>query len=134
MQPRPANWIRKVTGCSDRSRGAVIAAAPGTVRGVHDDDVDPDDHLVDDELEADEEELSEEAVNGHLLSIRRADGTELVSLSTLASGEPWAVYMQPGGGVQNAYAGPQDSPHVWVNTDELHISRDDDGTYVIVVD
>lgn len=133
MQLRLANHIRKVFGCADRSRGAVTALPPGTVRGVHD-DLDPDDQLVEDELEADEEELTEEAANGHLLSIRRADGTELVSLSTLASGEPWAVYMQPGGGVQNAYAGPQDSPHVWVNTDEHQISRDEDGTYVIVVE
>jgi hypothetical protein len=101
---------------------------------VHDDDVDPDDELVEEELAADEEELSEEDVNGHVLSIRRADGTELVTLSTVTSGEPWAVYMQPGGGVQNAYAGPQDRPHVWVNTDEHQISRDEDGTYVICVD
>jgi hypothetical protein len=114
-------------------RGAVNVQPPGTVRGVHD-DLDSDDQLVEDELEADEEELTEEAANGHLLSIRRADGTELVSFSTLASGEPWAVYMQPGGGVQNAYAGPQDSPHVWVNADEHQISRDEDGTYVIVVE
>ncbi|WP_242453683.1 hypothetical protein [Mycolicibacterium sp. P9-64] len=98
------------------------------------DDVETDEPLVEDELAADEEELSEEEVNGHLLSIRRADGTELVTLSTAASGEPWAVYMQPGGGVQNAYAGPQDNPHVWVNADEHHISRDEDGTYVICVD
>lgn len=89
--------------------------------------------LVSDDL-ADDDELEESDGNGHLLSIRRADGTELVTLSTLASGEQWAVYMQPGGGIQNAYVGAQDSPIVWLNTDEHTVGRHEDGTYVIVVD
>jgi hypothetical protein len=108
------------------------------VPSVHDDDVDPDDELGaligQEELEAAEEEMSAEDFNAHLLEIRRADGTELISFSTVASGEPWTVHMQPGGSVQNAYAGPKDRPHVWVNTDELQISRDESGTYFICVD
>ena len=103
--------------------------APGSLSRVHDDELDPDDELTMDEME-----LSEQEANGHLLSIRRADGTEVVTLSTLASGEPWAVYMQPGGGVQNVYLGAQDSPVVWVDADAHPITRDEDGTYVIQID
>jgi frataxin-like iron-binding protein CyaY len=105
---------------------------------VHDDELDPDDELADltgeHDLSEDEELLSDEDYNGHVLSIRRADGTEVVTLSTLASGQPWAVHMQPGGAIQNAYVGPQDTPHVWVNADAYEISRDEDGTYVIRID
>jgi hypothetical protein len=105
---------------------------------MHDDDLSPDDELAEligeTELDDDEAELSEEDQRGHTLSIRRADGTEVVTVSTLGSGQQWSVYMQPGGGVQNAYIGEQDAPHVWVNTDEHEISRDKDGTYVIGID
>jgi hypothetical protein len=68
------------------------------------------------------------------LSIRRADGTEVVTVSTLGSGQQWAVYMQPGGSVQNAYLGGQSNPHVWVNSDEHAIARDEDGTSAICID
>jgi hypothetical protein len=102
---------------------------------MQDDELSPDYELAEligeTELEDDETELSEEDQRGHTLSIRRADGTEVLTVSTLGSGQQWSVYMQPGGGVQNAYLGEQDAPHVWVNTDEHEISRDKDGTYVI---
>ena len=105
---------------------------------MHDDELDPDDEfaelLGETELEDDEAELSEQDQAGHTLSIRRADGTEVVAVSTLGSGQQWSVYMQPGGGVQNAYLGEQDAPQVWVNTDEHEISREKDGTYVIRID
>lgn len=121
-----------------RLRSSRTDDLPGTLQRVHDDDPSPDDELAEligePELEDDEAELSEQDLHGHTLSIRRADGTELVTVSTLGSGQQWSVYMQPGGGVQNAYLGEQDAPHVWVNTDEHEISRDKDGTYVIRID
>jgi hypothetical protein len=92
------------------------------------------DAIGDDEFALDDAELSELEANAHTLVVRRADGTEIVTLSTLAAGEPWAVFMQPGGAVQNAYTGAQDRPNVWVDTDAHEISRDDDGTYVIEID
>jgi hypothetical protein len=106
---------------------------------VHDDQSDPDQEraalMSDDELADDEVEMSDHDVNAHTLSIRRADGTEVVTVaSALGSGEQWSVYMQPGGGVQNAYLGGQDDPRVWVTTDESSVSRDEDGTYVIYID
>jgi hypothetical protein len=104
-----------------------------------DDQIDPDDDLAelvsDQEITDDDVEMSEHDINAHTLSIRRADGTEVVTVaSALGSGEQWAVYMQPGGGLQNAYLGGQDDPRVWVNTDESSVSRDEDGTYVIYID
>jgi hypothetical protein len=105
---------------------------------VHDEELDPDDELAellgDQELADDEVEMTEQDANGHTLSIRRADGTEVVTVSTLGSGQQWSVYMQPGGGVQNAYLGGQSNPRVWVNSDEHEIARDEDGTYVISID
>jgi hypothetical protein len=105
---------------------------------VNDNAVDPDDELeellADQELDDDDAEMSEQDANGHTLSIRRADGTEVVTVSTLGSGQQWAVYMQPGGGVQNAYLGGQGDPDVWVNSEAHQIARDEDGTYVISID
>lgn len=114
-------------------------ATSRTVLRMHDDEIDPDDDLAeliaDDDLGDDEAEMSEHDVNAHTLSIRRADGTEVVSVvAALGSGPPWSVYMQPGGDIQNAYIGTPDVPLVWVNTDEHSVSRDDDGTYVISID
>lgn len=94
---------------------------------MHDDD-------FDDELTEDETELPETDANAHTLSIRRADGSEIVTVSTLGSGQQWAVYMQPGGKVQNVYLGDPEDPSVWVNADDYDITRDADGTYVVTVD
>jgi hypothetical protein len=119
---------------------AAKRASPLVALGfVHDDQPDPDEELAalisDHELADDEVEMSDHDVNAHTLSIRRSDGTEVVTVaSALGSGEQWSVYMQPGGGLQNAYLGGQDDPRVWVNTDESSVSRDDDGTYVIYID
>ena len=104
-----------------------------------DDQPNPDDDLEelisDQEPAEDETEMSEQDVNAHTLSIRRADGSEVVTVvSAPESGEQWSVYMQPGGVVQNAYLGRQDDPRVWVNTDGASLSRDDDGTYAIYID
>ncbi|MDX6440271.1 MAG: hypothetical protein QOF45_2854, partial [Gaiellaceae bacterium] len=48
---------------------------------MHDDEPDLDtelEELLDDDLAEDDAELSEQELNGHTLSIRRADGEELV--------------------------------------------------------
>lgn len=99
---------------------------------MHDDQPDPDDELAElisaQQLADDETELSEHDINAHTLSIRRADGSEVVTVvSAVGSGQQWSVYMQPGGGLQNAYLGGQDNPRVWVNTHESSVSRDEDG-------
>jgi hypothetical protein len=116
-----------------------MTSAPGKVPRVHDEELIGHDEeftelLEDQELADDEAEMSEQDANGHTLSIRRADGTEVVTVSTLGSGQQWSVYMQPGGGVQNAYLGGQSSPRVWVTSDEHKIARDEDGTYFICID
>lgn len=98
---------------------------------MHDNGLDPDDEY---DLDDDEAKLSEEDFNAHTLEIRRADGTAVVALSALGSGQQWAVYMQPGGKVQNAYLGEPGSPSLWVDTNDGDITRDDDGTYVITID
>ena len=95
-----------------------------------DDQPNPDDDLEesisDEEPARDETEMLEQDVNAYTLSIRRADGSEVVTVvSALESGEQWSVYMQPGGVVLNAYLGRQDDPRVWVNTDGASLSRDD---------
>jgi hypothetical protein len=98
-------------------------------------DDDLEESLSDQEPAEDETDMPEQDVNAYTLSIRRADGSEVVTVvSALESGEQWSVYMQPGGVVQNAYLGRQDDPRVWVNTDGASLSRDDDGTYAIYVD
>jgi hypothetical protein len=98
-------------------------------------DDDLEESLSDQEPAEDDTDMSDQDVNGFTLSIRRADGSEVVTVvSALESGEQWAVYMQPGGVVQNAYLGRQDDPRVWVNTDGASLSRDDDGTYAIYID
>jgi hypothetical protein len=51
-------------------------------------------------LPDDETELSEHDINAHTLSIRRADGSEVVTVvSAVGSGQQWSMYMQPGGGL-----------------------------------
>lgn len=135
-------WLTQRTGSWFVAFGyltARLASSLVALGFVHDDQPDLDEEPAalnsDHELADDEVEMSEHDVNAHTLSIRRADGTEVVTVaSALGSGEQWSVYMQPGGGLQNAYLGGQDDPRVWVNTDESSVSRDDDGTYVIYID
>jgi hypothetical protein len=88
--------------------------------------------IVDDEMAEDEAELTEEDANGYTLSIRRGDGEEIVSI--VATGEEWSVHLQPGGAIRNAYIGSRSDTPVWLNTWDLQIERDEDGTYVIRVD
>jgi hypothetical protein len=102
---------------------------------MHDDDVDPNEELarlVTDELEEDEAEIDEQDQNAHMLSIRRADGEEVVTI--YSPNEEWSVYLQPGGGTQNAFVGTPSDPAVWVDAMDQRVERDEDGTYVIRID
>jgi hypothetical protein len=102
---------------------------------MHDDDVDPNEELarlVTDELEEDEAEIDEQDQNAHTLSIRRADGEEVVTI--YSPNEEWSVYLQPGGGTQNAFVGTPSDPAVWVDAMNQRVERDEDGTYVIRID
>ena len=102
---------------------------------MHDDGVDPNEELarlVTDELEEDEAEIDEQDQNAHTLSIRRADGEEVVTI--YSPNEEWSVYLQPGGGTQNAFVGTPSDPAVWVDAMDQRVERDEDGTYVIRID
>jgi len=91
----------------------------------------PDDEL--DELTDDEAELTEQDVNGRTLSIRRADGEEIVNIQATGD-EEWSVHLQPGGAIRNAFIGTRGETPVWLNTWDRQIERDEDGTYVIRID
>lgn len=93
------------------------------------DDLDLDDELAD-ESEEDDAALQDE--NAHTLSIRRATGEEILTI--FSPGEEWSVYLQPGGGMSNAFVGTPSEPVVWVNTSDRRVERDEDGTYVIRID
>jgi len=61
---------------------------------MHDDRPDPDDELAESisaqQLADDETELSEHDIKAHTLSIRRADGREVVTVvSAVGSGQQW---------------------------------------------
>jgi hypothetical protein len=102
---------------------------------MHDDGVDPNEELarlVTDELEEDEAEIDEQDQNAHTLSIRRAAGEEVVTI--YSPNEEWSVYLQPGGGTQNAFVGTPSDPAVWVDAMDQRVERDEDGTYVIRID
>ena len=87
---------------------------------MHDDQPDPDDELAELisalQLADDETELSEHDTSTPTRWRFAADGSEVVTVaSAVGSGQQWSVYMQPGGGLQNAYLGGQDNPRVWVD-------------------
>ncbi|MDT5246114.1 MAG: hypothetical protein QOD36_3490 [Mycobacterium sp.] len=90
------------------------------------DDPELDDELAD-ELVEDDAAITDE--NAHMLSIRRADGEEVVTI--FSPSEEWSVYLEPGGGIQNAFVGTPSDPTVWVNAIDQQVVRDEDGTYVI---
>jgi hypothetical protein len=93
------------------------------------DDPDLDDELAD-ESAADDVAIADE--NAHTLSIRRATGEEV--LTVFSPNEEWSVYLQPGGGLTNAFLGTPSDPIVWVNATDRPVQRDEDGTYVIRID
>jgi hypothetical protein len=93
------------------------------------DDADVDDDLT---YEPEEDDDAIEDENGHTLSIRRANGEEV--LTVFSPNEEWSVYLQPGGGVTSAFVGTPSDPLVWVNASDRPVGRDEDGTYVIHID
>lgn len=107
---------------SQRPRGIV------TLVRVHDDS-ELDEELAD-EPEGDEPTIEDE--NAHTLSIRRANGEEV--LTVFSPNEEWSVYLQPGGAITNALVGSPSDPIVWVNAIDRPVERDEDGTYVVRID
>lgn len=109
----------------------------GTVVGVHDDVRGPDAEILEDAeldeyLDDDEAELEDLDSNGQLISIRRANGEEILTI--VAQDDEWNVDLQPGGSVQSAFLGSRRDTPVWINALDGQIERDDDGTYVIRID
>ncbi|MDH6198978.1 hypothetical protein M2272_005642 [Mycobacterium frederiksbergense] len=104
-----------------------------TVFGVHDDVTGPDAEIFDDaELDDFDAELEDLDSNGQVISIRRADGEEILTI--VAQDDEWNVDLQPGGAVQSAFLGSRRDTPVWINALSSQIERDDDGTYVIRID
>jgi hypothetical protein len=93
-----------------------------------------DDSELDEELagEPEDDEATAEDENAHTLSIRRANGDEVLTI--FSPNEEWSVYLQPGGGITNALIGSPSDPIVWVNAIDRPVERDEDGTYVVRVD
>ncbi|MGV0744988.1 hypothetical protein [Mycolicibacterium sp. XJ870] len=92
------------------------------------------DNEIADEIELDEyeAELEDQESNGQVLSIRRANGEEIVTI--VAQDDEWNVDLQPGGAVLGAFLGSRRDTPVWVNALDHEIERDEDGTYVIRID
>lgn len=90
------------------------------------DDPEHDDDLADLIADAEDDEQSE---NASMLSIRNADGDEVVSI--FATADEWNVHLQPGGAIRNAFLGSRADSPVWVSSVDGDIERDEDGTYVI---
>jgi hypothetical protein len=115
-------------GASDRwalgKRDMLVVA---TLARVHD-DLNLDDEFVDES----EDEAAVGDENAHTLSIRRANGEEVITI--FSPSEEWSVYLQPGGGMTNAFVGTPGDPVVWVNANDWQVERDEDGTYVIRID
>jgi hypothetical protein len=104
-----------------------------TVVGVHEDPTGRDAENADDiELDEYEADLDDEEANGQVISIRRANGDEIVTI--VAQADEWNVDLQPGGSVIGAFLGSRRDTPVWVNALENEIERDEDGTYVIRID
>lgn len=109
----------------------------GTVVGVHDDVRGSDAEIFDDAeldeyLDDDDADLEDLDSNGQLISIRRANGEEILTI--VAQDDEWNVDLQPGGSVQSAFLGSRRDTPVWINALDGQIERYDDGTYVIRID
>ena len=93
-----------------------------------------DDPNLDEEFadESEEDAAALEDENAHTLSIHRANGEEV--LTVFSPNEEWSVYLQPGGGMTNAFLGTPSDPIVWVNANDRPVERDADGTYTIRID
>ncbi|MGV0811903.1 hypothetical protein ABQF34_08045 [Mycolicibacterium boenickei] len=91
-----------------------------------------DDAEIDEYLDDPDAELEDLDSNGQVISIRRANGEEILTI--VAQDDEWNVDLQPGGAVQSAFLGSRRDTPVWINTLDGQIERDDDGTYVIRID
>src|SRR5262245_57997689 len=98
-----------------------------TLCGMHE-DLDLDDGLAEDA----EDDAALEDENGHMISIRRATGEEILTI--FSPHEEWSVYLKPGGGMTEAFIGTPSEPVVWVNAADRRVERDEDGTYVVRID
>ena len=88
--------------------------------------------LDDDLADETEDDGAVEDENAHTLSIRRANGEEV--LTVFSPNDEWSVYLAPGGAMTNAFIGTPGDPLVWVNAIDRTVERDEDGTYVIRID
>jgi hypothetical protein len=88
-----------------------------------------EDDVLADEFDDDTDAADE---NGRTISIRRATGEEVLSI--WSPDEEWSVYLQPGGGISNAFVGTPSEPIVWLDGNGRQIERDEDGTYVIRIE
>lgn len=93
------------------------------------DDAEHDDLISED---FDDVDVAPEDENGRTISIRRASGEEVLTI--WSPDEEWSVYLQPGGGITNAFVGSPSEPLVWVDALGRQVERDEDGTYVIRID
>jgi hypothetical protein len=99
-----------------------------TLTDVHDE---PDaDDVAADEFDDIDAALDDE--NGRTISIRRASGEEVLTIWSPT--EEWSVYLQPGGGITDAFIGAPSEPIVWVDANDRQVERDEDGTYIIRID
>lgn len=110
---------------------ADLPATVGTVLGVQNDATDLDDDAFDEAEPDDGDDLDEQDANGQVLSIRLANGEEVMTI--VAQDDEWNVHLQPGGTVQNAFLGSRRDSPVWISTFDHQIERDDDGTYFIQI-
>jgi hypothetical protein len=88
--------------------------------------------LDDDMADETKDDVAEEDENGHTLSIRRANGDEVLSI--VSPSEEWSVYLAPGGKMTNAFIGTPGDPVVWVNATDRPVERHEDGTYIVRID
>lgn len=93
------------------------------------DDTDLDEEFA---TEFEEDDAALEDDNAHTLSIRRANGEEVVTI--FSPSEQWSVYLQPGGAMTDAFVGTPSDPIVWVDAIDRRVERDENGTYVIRID
>jgi hypothetical protein len=106
---------------------------------MHDDRPDPDDELAESisaqQLADDETELSEHDIKAHTLSIRRADGSEVVTVvSAVGQGSNGRCTCSREAACRTLTSADRTTRAFGSNTDESSVSRDEDGTYINYID
>ncbi len=84
------------------------------------------------EAEEDEAEMDEKDWNAQTLSIRRADGEEVLTI--VAHGEEWSTIHAARRRDAERVLGHTRRPDVWVDAAGRQIERDEDGTYFVRLD